>query len=114
MINRTVCNVSLVLLSAILLSAVPANAGPCSAEITRLEMVLSRAQSDRQVVVSAPETTDARLHHQPTPETVGKATTEAEKKVEAALAAARKLEAEGKDAQCMDTLADIAVPLGLH
>jgi thioredoxin-like negative regulator of GroEL len=93
---------------------VVADAAACSAEIARLEMVLSQAQSDRQVAASAPESVAARLHHQPTPETVGKATAEAEENVEAAFAAARKLESEGKDTECVATLAKVAVPLGMH
>jgi hypothetical protein len=113
-INQIVCNVVLIPFAIVLIYAAPTRAGPCSAEIARLEMVLGKAQFDRQAVVSAPETVDARLHHQPTPETVGKATAEAEENVEAAFAAARKLESEGKDTECVATLAKVAVPLGMH
>jgi hypothetical protein len=77
-----------------------AQAGPCRAEIARLELALSQARANRQVVGSASESSAARLHRQPTPQSLGQAAAEAEKTVETALVFARKLEAEGMDAEC--------------
>jgi hypothetical protein len=113
-INRIICSVAPIPLFAVLLYTAPAHAGPCSDEIARLETVLNQAKADREPALSAPETLGARLHRQPTPQSVGKATTGAEEKVELALAAARKLDSEGKDAACMATLADVAGPLGVR
>jgi len=62
-----------------------AEAGTCRAEIVRLELALSRARASRQVVGSAPESLAARLHRQPTLESVAQAATEAEKGIETAL-----------------------------
>jgi hypothetical protein len=113
-INKIVCNLPIIPLSAVLLYTVPAHAGPCSDEIARLATVLAQAKANGQAALSAPETVGAQLHRQPTPESVENATAGAEEKVELALAAARKLDSEGKDAACMATLADAAVPLGAH
>jgi hypothetical protein len=93
---------------------VVADAAACSAEIARLEMVLSRAQSDRQVATSAPESTAARLHHQPTPETVERAEIRAKKKVDSALALARKLGSQRRYSKCIAALEKVALPLGVH
>ena len=91
-----------------------AEAGRCGAEIGRLETVLSRARANKAIVGTAPESASARLHRQPTPKTVARAEAEAQKKIEAALAAARKLNSEGKDAECIAMLKDVALPLGVH
>jgi mono/diheme cytochrome c family protein len=87
---------------------------PCSAEIARVEMVLDQAQANRQTLPSARESAAARLHRQPTPQTVAKAEAEAKKKIDAALALARKLDSEGKDTACVAALEKIALPLGVH
>ena len=71
-------------------------------------------QANRQIGPSAPESAGALLHRQPTPETVARAETEAEEKTDAALALARKLNAEGKDSECLSALEKVAVPLGVH
>jgi hypothetical protein len=77
-------------------------------------MALSQAQANRQIGPSAPESAGALLHRQPTPETVGRAQNEAEKNTGAAMALARKLNAEGKDSECLAALEKVAVPLGVH
>jgi mono/diheme cytochrome c family protein len=89
-----------------------AQAGPCRAEIARLELALSHARANRQVVGSAPESSAARLHRQPTPQSLGQAAAEAEKTVETALVFARKLEAEGMDAECTAMLKKVQLPFG--
>jgi hypothetical protein len=87
-------------------------AGPCGAEIARLELALSHARSNGRVVGSAPESSAARLHRQPTPQSLGQAAAEAEKTVETALVFARKLEAEGMDAECLAMLKKVQLPFG--
>jgi hypothetical protein len=91
---------------------VAAQAGPCSEEIARLEILLSRAEAAEAPLPSAPESDFAKLHRQPTPKTVTQATSEAEKKTEATLERARKLDAEGKETECMAALKDITPLLG--
>jgi mono/diheme cytochrome c family protein len=84
----------------------------CRAEITRLEVVLSQARASGKAVGSAPESSAARLHHQPTVQSVEQAAREAENTVETALALARKLEAEGLDAECAAMLKKVEPPAG--
>lgn len=91
-----------------------AEGGTCRAEIVRLELALSRARANRQVVGSAPESSAARLHRQPTPESVAQATTEAEKGIETALVLARKLESEGMDPECTAMLKKVELPSGIR
>jgi hypothetical protein len=74
--------------------------GQCHAEIARLESLLNQARANGQVVGTAPESTAARLHRQPTLRSVEEATSEAKKGLETALAFARKLEAAGLEAEC--------------
>jgi mono/diheme cytochrome c family protein len=91
-----------------------AQAGSCRKEIMRLELVLSQARANRQIVGSAPESSAARLHCQPTPRSVGQAALEAEKTIETALVLARKLETEGMDAVCTAMLKKVELPPGLR
>ena len=105
---------AIVPLSISLLCPVAAYAGPCSDAIARVEQALSQAQANRQVGPSAPESADALLHRQPTPESVARAQTQADEKTDAALTQARKLNAEGKDSECIAALEQVAVPLGVR
>ena len=87
-------------------------AGSCREEITRLELLLTQARASGHNVGSAPESSAARLHRQPTAQSVEQAATEAEKNVETALALARKLQSEGLDAECAAMLRKIEPSFG--
>jgi mono/diheme cytochrome c family protein len=89
-----------------------AQVGSCRTEIAHLESVLSRAQASGQVVGNAPESSAARLHRQPTVESVERAVSEAEKTVETVLVFARKLESKGLDAECAAMLKKVELPFG--
>jgi cytochrome c2 len=89
-----------------------AQEGSCLAEIKRLELVLSQARASGQPVGNMPETSAARLHRQPTVQSVEQAESEAEKTVETALTLARKLEAEGLEAECAEMLKKVKPPVG--
>jgi hypothetical protein len=102
------------LMLGIAVAPVAAQAGPCSQEIARLEILLSRAEATEAPLPSAPESDFAKLHRQPTPKTVTQATSEAGKKTAATLERAHKLDAEGKESECMAALQDAAVLLGAH
>jgi len=91
-----------------------ADAAACREQIARLQMVLSQAQSDRRFAASAPESVAARLHHQPTPETVERAETEANKKVDTALARARRYDSQRRYSECIAALEKVALPLGVQ
>jgi mono/diheme cytochrome c family protein len=84
--------------------------GSCSTEIARLELALSQARASGRVVGSAPESSAARLHRQPTVESVERAASEAEKTVETVLVFARKLKAGGLDAECASMLRKVELP----
>lgn len=86
--------------------------GSCRTEIARLELVLSQAHASGQVVGNAPESSAARLHRQPTAESVKRAASEAEKRVETVLVFARKLESGGLDAECASMLKRVELPFG--
>jgi hypothetical protein len=75
-------------------------------------LVLSQARASGQAVGSAPESSAARLHRQPTTQSVEQAASEAEKAVETALALARKLESEGLDAECAAMLKKVELSFG--
>jgi len=90
----------LILMAFVLTYPVAAHAASCREQIARAEAQLS--QGAPQVIL--PESTDAKLHHQPTPGTVAKAYTEAENDLKVALALARKLNSEGKNSKCVATL----------
>ena len=87
--------------------------GQCAAEITRIETALRQARG-QSTVGSAPESTSARMHRQPTPSTVSQAEGRATSSMEAAVVRAKKLEAAGKDAECLAALKDVAALLGVH
>ncbi len=87
--------------------------GQCAGEIMRIDTALRQARG-QSTVGTAPESQAARLHRQPTPSTVAGAAERASNSVEAALASAKKLEAAGKDAECLAALKDAAVLLGVH
>jgi mono/diheme cytochrome c family protein len=89
-----------------------AQVGSCRTEIARLELVLSQARASGQVVGNAAESSAARLHRQPTAESVKRAASEAEKTVETVLVFARKLESGGLDAECASMLAKVELQFG--
>lgn len=86
--------------------------GSCRAEITRVESLLNKARAGGQIVRTAPQSTAARLHRQPTRQSVEQATNEIQKSVETALAFGRKLEAEGLDTECAAMLQKVEPPSG--
>jgi hypothetical protein len=79
----------------------PAHASQCGDAIATLES----AERDLNTGPHAPQSIGAQLHHQPTPGSIANAESRARKrKSDGALAAARKLHAQGKEAECIATL----------
>ena len=87
---------------------------PCRAEISRVELHLRQALANRVAVGSAPESSAARLHHQPTPESVEHAAVQTEKTVESALAFARELESKGMVRECAAVLKHVELLFDGH
>src|ERR1700733_12707334 len=86
------------------LATANAQAQSCREEITRLESNLRRNST---AGLTAPESVQATMHRQPTPNSVGAATAALEKRAGAALDHARKLAAEGKNEECLAALKTI-------
>jgi mono/diheme cytochrome c family protein len=85
----------------------------CDTKITRLEHQLSEKGALQQPVGSAPESSAARLHRQPTAQSLKQARRQAETNVETMLAFARQLDADGLNAECLATLQRLELSLGL-
>ena len=111
---RPVISLACVALAVSLVYPVAAPAGPCGDEIARVEQALGQAQANPQLGPSAPESAGALLHRQPTPQSVERAQTQADEKTNTALAQARKLNAEGRESECISALEPVAVPLGVR
>ncbi|HVX79046.1 MAG TPA: hypothetical protein VHB49_23160 [Bradyrhizobium sp.] len=89
-----------------------AQSGSCEAEINHVESLLNEARANGTPVGSKPESSAARLHHQPTLQSIEQATREAEKNIETALKLARRLHAEGLEAECLAMLTNVNLNLG--
>jgi mono/diheme cytochrome c family protein len=96
------------------LSPSAAQPGSCRVSIARIELLLKQAHTSGQPAASGPESRAARLHHQPTTQSVEQAESEAEKDTETALAFARRLEAKGLEAECAAMLQNVELSLGLR
>ncbi len=106
---------TLAVLTAAMLPVTSAAAGPCAPMIARAQaQVDARIDAQAGSGATAPESTGAMLHHQPTPDSIAKA----EQKIgdgsraEAALALlaqARKADAAGDTAGCERTLEELRV-----
>ena len=90
----------------------PVRPGACGAAIARLETALNRARANGQAVASAPQSVDALLHHQPTQESVAKAESAAQKRVETSIELARKLRLEGKRLECVVIIGKVSWRIG--
>lgn len=83
-------------------------AGPCAQQIDKVQSQLdAKLEAAAAGGAAGAETTGAKLHHQPTPATIGAAEEklgdlppESEQTAEAALARARKADAAGKKERC--------------
>ena len=95
------------ILSLVVAAALPAvaHAGPCAMEVAQYRDSLPQHGHAEDAVGSAPQSTAAQLRHQPTPASVEQAKKGAMANVNAALAAAEKLDAEGNQSACEDALA---------
>jgi len=92
----------------------PAPRGACGAAIGRLEKLWNEARASGRVVVSAPQSVASMLHHQPTRDSVAKAQSESEQRVETSLTTARKLRSEGKRSECIAVIEKVASFVGVR
>jgi hypothetical protein len=95
-------------------SIASAHAGPCSSEIDRLQARIDAQLGARAATTpSQKESTDALLHRQPTPKSVGEAeqrlgemSAATMQTIERAMARAREADAAGNKGACEEALAD--------
>jgi len=81
-----------------------AHSGPCTSQIERLERQIGRASSGAKSGPTAPQSIEAQLHHQPTPETVRDAERKANADAAAALQRARQADTDDNPAACTKAL----------
>jgi hypothetical protein len=88
-------------------------AGPCSPEITRVQEVIDARIQAKAGAASAPESTAAKMHRQPTPSSIaaaqatrGQTSPEQFDAVKAAMARAREADGAGNQSACEQALAD--------
>jgi hypothetical protein len=101
--------------AALVASMSASNAGPCSQEIDRVQAEIDTAlNSNAATGPSAPESTAATSHRQPTPESLaaaesqlGEESPEKVQAVTAAMARAREADAAGNQSACEQALADV-------
>jgi hypothetical protein len=105
--------------AAMAASSAPALAGPCSGEIDKAQAAFDhRLDSEAAEGPSAPESTAATLHHQPSPETIASAeeklgdiSPNAAQSFVDALHRARDADDAGKSTECRQAVADAWVVL---
>jgi hypothetical protein len=78
-----------------------AQAETCAQKIARLEKKIQRTPADAVPGATLPETTAAKLHHQPTAASVSQAVSQSDADL---LDDARLLDAEGKEKECLAKL----------
>lgn len=100
------CKISapLIVAAAFGFNLASAHAGPCTPEIEQFEKAMREAGPGAGP--SAPQSIGAQLSHQPTAESMKQAERRARAGFEAVLARAKKFDAEGKRAECMEALTD--------
>jgi hypothetical protein len=93
-------------LVAILQGAIgPAHAaGPCGQELAQFEVTVRQSAANPAVGPTAPESTAAKLRHQPTPESVRRAAESAQGDLDTLLNHAWRLDTIGDQAGCMQAL----------
>jgi hypothetical protein len=81
-----------------------AQSGPCTPQIELLERQIGHASSSAKSGPTAPQSIEAQLHHQPTPETVRNAERKANADAAAALQRARQADTDDNPAACAKAL----------
>jgi hypothetical protein len=81
-----------------------AHSGPCTSQIEDLERQIGHASSSAKIGPTAPQSIEAQLHHQPTPETVRNAERKANADAAAALQRARQADTDDNSAACAKAL----------
>lgn len=90
--------------STLLWGSGTAHSGPCTSQIEQLERQIGRTSSSAKSGPTAPQSIEAQLHRQPTPETVRNAERKANAEAAAALQRARQADIDDNPAACTKAL----------
>jgi len=103
-INRRATAASIVV-AALGLSIAAAHAGPCTGKIAQFEKAVQQSAGNPNAGPMARQSIGAQLDRQPTPASIRRAEQQAQTTFAAALARAKRLDAQGNRAGCMRALA---------
>jgi hypothetical protein len=87
-----------------IVNVAPVHATPCGEEIARFEKAVRASQGNPDAGPAARQSVGAQLGRQPTPESVERSGEKAKAAFDAAMARAKRLDAEGKRAACLGAL----------
>jgi hypothetical protein len=91
-----------------------AHAGTCGEEVVKLRKGADETQVHRFSGPTEGQTVGAQLHHQPTPESIAAAENNAVDKVSAVLNRAQDFDTAGNEAECMASVKEAKLLLGLE
>ena len=89
---------------ALWLNPATAQAGPCTADISQFEATVQQSASDPFAGLMARQSVDAQLGHQPTPESVHNSDQRVKSRFDAAMARAKRFDAQGNRPGCTRAL----------
>ena len=117
--SKTLITVGAIAAFSLFASMSVAWAGPCSAEVTQIQNLIDAKIHAKTGAVTAPESTAAKTHHQPTPSSIAAAKAELGQislaeftAVESAMARALDADGAGDRSTCEQALADAKRLLG--
>jgi hypothetical protein len=90
-----------------------AQAGPCTADISQFEATVHQSAGDPLAGLTARQSVDAQLGHQPTPQSIHQADQGLKSRFSAAMARAKRYDAEGNRSGCtraLDAAKKIYIP----
>ena len=90
--------------AALWLNPGTAQAGPCTADIAQFEATVQQSAGDPFAGLTARQSVDAQLSHQPTPESVHNADQRLKSRFSAAMARAKRYDAQGDRSGCTRAL----------
>jgi hypothetical protein len=89
---------------ALWLNSAMAEAGPCTADISQFEATVHQSADDPLAGLTARQSVNAQLSHQPTPESVHRADQRLKARFSAAVARAKRYDAQGNRWGCTRAL----------
>jgi hypothetical protein len=106
-VGLTLCIVQAACIAAV-------EAGPCSAQIEQIERALSQTGGTWNIGPTSQQTLAAQRHVQPTPQAVEQAEQSARARLDAALAQAQSLDAQGDASGCAKAVEQLREIIGLQ